>query len=99
MPFAAIKRILTSPLKTLYDFDGANQKLTISIRSILGEEAKLYSFDRIKQVVIDKENLDLGGRIVLQFIPEYNYPIEEYLDPEYGEAIWHQINEFIEQYK
>ena len=99
VPFAAINSILTFPLKTVYSFDGANQRLTISVRRILNKEEKSYSFNRINKVFIDRENLDLGGRIVLQFIPEYNYPIEEYLDDEYGETIWRKINEFVEQYK
>lgn len=99
MPLVAINWIFRLAIETLYDFDGANKKLTISVRRIFGREEKSYSFDRIKQVFIDKENLDLGGRIVLQFIPEYNYPIEEYLNPDYGETIWQKINEFIEQYK
>ena len=99
MPLVAINWIFTLPIQTIYDLDGANQILTISVRRIFGREEKSYSFDRIKQAIIDKENLDLGGRVVLQFIPEYNYPIEEYLDADYGETIWQKINEFIKQYK
>ena len=95
-----IRWILIFPLETTYDFDGTNRKFTISVRSILrGNQERTYSFDKINQVTIDKKNLDLGGRIILQFIPEYNYPIEEYLDDDHGKANWEKIYKFIEQYK
>ena len=99
MPLGLIRLIFTFPFKTTYEFDGTNRKLTISARRILGVEERKYSFDRIKQVAIDTKDLDLGGRLMLQFIPEYNYPIEEYIDAEYGEANYQKINRFIEQYK
>lgn len=100
MVIVLIRWILTFSLETIYEFDGTKRELTISVRSILGgNEEKTYSFDRINQVAIDKNDLDLGGRIILQLIPEYNYLVEEYLDAQYGEANWQKIYQFIERYK
>ena len=99
MPLAAIKWILTFPLRTIYDFDSTSRNLTISVRSILKQEERLYGFDRINRVFIDTKDLDLGGKLTLQFIPEYDYPIEEYIDSEYGEANYQKINGFIEKYR
>ena len=72
----------------------------ISGKTILGSNIeRVYSFDRINRVFIDKKDLDVGGRIILQFVPEYNYPIEEFLDSEYGERNYKIIDEFIKRYK
>ena len=92
--------ILTYPFKTIYEFDGTNRKLILSGKTVLGFNIeRVYSFDRIEKVFIDKKDLDVGGRIMLQFIPEYNYPIEKFLDSEYGEKNYQIINEFINRYK
>ena len=92
--------ILTYPFKTIYEFDGTNRKLILSGKTVLGFNIeRVYSFDRIEKVFIDKKDLDVGGRIMLQFIPEYNYPIEEFLNSEYGEKNYQIINEFIKRYK
>ena len=97
---ATAKWLLTYPFKTIYEFDGTNRKLILSGKTILGANIeRVYNFDRIEQVFIDKKNLDMGGRIMLQFIPEYNYPIEEFLDSEYGEQNYQIIDEFIKRYK
>lgn len=94
-----VRWILTYPIKTVYEFDGVNQKLAISAKRFLGTIERVYSFDRIEQVFIDKSNYDKGGKIILKFIPEYDYPIEELLDSEYGDKNYQIIHEFIEQYK
>lgn len=100
IPLVVARWLLTYPFKTIYEFDGTNQKLILSGKTVLGSNIeRVYSFDRIERVFIDKKDLDVGGRIILQFIPEYNYPIEEFLDPEYGEKNYQIIQEFIERYK
>ena len=100
IPLAIARWLLTYPLKTIYEFDGTDRELILSGKTILGSNIeRVYSFDRIERVFIDKKNLDMGGRIILQFIPEYNYPIEEFLDSEYGERNYQIIDEFIKRYK
>lgn len=100
LPLAVAKWLLTYPFKTIYEFDGTNRKLILSGKTILGSNIERdYSFDRIDRVFIDKKDLDVGGRLMLQFIPEYNYPIEEFLDSEYGERNYKIIDEFIKRYK
>lgn len=100
MMLGIVRWILTYSFKTVYEFNGTDRRLILSAKTVLGSNIeKVYSFDRIKQVFIDKKDLDMGGRIILQFIPEYNYPIEEFLDPEYGEKNYKIIQEFIERYK
>lgn len=100
IPLAIARWLLTYPFKTVYEFDGIERKLIVSGKTILGSNIeRVYSFDRIDRVFIDKKDLDLGGRIILQFIPEYNYPIEEFLDSEYGERNYKIIDEFIKRYK
>ena len=100
LPLAIARWLLTYPLKSYIVFKGTEQKLILSGKTILGSNIeRLYSFDRIERVFIDKNNLDMGGRIILQFIPEYNYPIEEFLDSEYGERNYKIIDEFIKRYK
>ena len=99
-PLVTANWLLTRPFKTVYEFDGTNRKLIVSVKRILGTDIeRVYGFDRIDRVFIDKKNLDMGGRIMLQFIPEYNYPIEEFLDSEYGERNYKIIDEFIKRYK
>ena len=100
MVLGIVRWILTYPFKTIYEFDGTNRKLILSGKTVLGFNIEsVYSFDKIEQFFIDKKDLDMGGRIILQFIPEYNYQIEEFLDSEYGEKNYQIINEFIKRYK
>lgn len=99
LPLAIVKWIVTYPIKTVYEFDGANRELAVSAKRLLGTIERVYSFDRIEQVFLDKSNYDKGGRLILKFIPEHDYPIEEFLDSEYGEKNYQIIHEFIEQYK
>ncbi len=95
-----VRWILTCYLKTVYEFDGTKRKLVLSARKILGTSIeRVYSFDRIEQVFVDRKNLDVGGRIILKFAPEDDYPIDEFFDSEYGEKNYQIIHEFIQRYK
>ena len=68
LPLGIVIWILTYPIKTVYEFDGANQKLAVSAKGVLRTIEQVYSFDRIEQVFLDESNYDEGGRLILKFL-------------------------------
>ena len=95
-----IKYLLNNPIKTIYEFDGKNKILIVNLKSILNQNTtREYQFDSINQIRLDEDNTRnmINGRIVLQFKPEYDYFIEEFVDMEYGKRNFQIIQEFLEQ--
>lgn len=84
--------------KSTYEFNQQNQFLTIQQRKLFGQVEKQYSFNRIKQVKLDTEyrtNFN-QGRIILEFNPSYDYPIDEFANVEQGTENFQLIKNFLE---
>lgn len=63
---------------------------------------KEYSFERINQIRLDENTSSkniINGYIILQFNPNYDYPIDEFIDFEYGRQNFQIIQEFIVRYQ
>ena len=98
----AFSIIISSPFQSTYDFDGQNKTLTILLkRIILNDISKTYSFDRLEEIRFDRdESEDIPvGKIIIQFHPDYDYPIADFTDLEEGEEKFKRINDFINKYK
>ena len=96
-----IKSLLNNTIKTIYEFDGINKILKIQLKSIRKQKIIEYGFDSINQIRLDEDNTKnmINGRIILQFNPDQNYPIEEFVDLEYGKKNLQIIQEFLKQDK
>ena len=100
--FGIIKWFLIMPIKTIYEFDGIDKTLSVFQNKILEPNVtKEYGFDRINQIRLDKDNSKniINGYIILQFNLDYDYPIDEFIDFEYGQQNFQIIQEFITKYK
>ncbi|MEM7596022.1 MAG: hypothetical protein AAF383_31720 [Cyanobacteria bacterium P01_A01_bin.83] len=94
--------LLNSPFKTTYDFDGEQKSLTISVKRILLKDiSKTYAFDRLKQVRFDIDDSEkiATGTIILQFDPDYDYPVAEFADLKRGTEAFIIIKDFIDKYR
>ncbi|ELS02904.1 hypothetical protein Xen7305DRAFT_00026220 [Xenococcus sp. PCC 7305] len=100
--FSIIKGVVTMPMKTIYEFDGINKTLLVSQSKIFKPNIiKEYGFDQINQIRLetdDSKNI-INGYIILQFNPDYDYPIGEFINVEYGQQKFQIIQEFITRYK
>lgn len=97
-----IKWFLTMSVKTIYEFDGIEKTLSVIQNKILEPNiTKEYGFDRINQIILDKDNSKniINGYLILQFNPDYDYPFDEFIDVEYGQENFQIIQEFIARYK
>lgn len=58
-------------------------------------------FDRLEEIRFDRdESEDIPvGKIIIQFHPDYDYPIADFTDLEEGEEKFKIINDFINKYK
>ncbi|MEL6579773.1 MAG: hypothetical protein AAFQ14_08475 [Cyanobacteria bacterium J06621_12] len=100
--FLFLSIVLNSPFKTTYDFEGENKTLTISVkRLLLNDITKIYSLDKIKQARFDRDNSETiaTGTIVMQFTPDYDYPVAEFADLEQGIEYFEAIQDFIHKYQ
>lgn len=90
----------TFPFKSIYEFNKQTKCLTIKQRKILRQIEIQYRFDRIKQVRLDTEykaNFN-RGRIILEFNPSHEYPIDEFANVELGTKNFQLIKSFLEAY-
>ena len=97
-----IQSFMTSPIKTIYQFDGDNKIMNISQKKIIVQDvSQEYSFDRINYIRLDKDDTKniINCRIILQFNPDYDYPIYEFIDIEKAENVLIIIQSFLEQYE
>lgn len=97
-----IKNLLNIAIETIYEFDGKNKILIVNLKSILNQNTtREYQFDSINQIRLDENNTRniINGHIVLQFKPEYDYFIEQFVDMEYGKRNFQILQEFLEQNK
>ena len=98
-----IKWILTMPLKTIYEFDGISKTLLVFQNKIFEPNVtKKYNLERINQIRLEENTSSkniMNGYIILQFNPNYDYPIDEFIDFEYGQQNFKIIQEFITRYQ
>ena len=102
LDFLLIGILLNYPFKNTYDFDRENKTVTISAkRIILNDITKIYSFNEIKEIRFDRDDLEKvdTGTIVLQFVPDYDYPVAEFADLEYGTEVFETIKNFINEFE
>ncbi len=101
--FSIIKWVLTMSVKTIYEFDGIHKTLSVFQNKILEPNvSKEYGFDKINQIRLDINHSSkkiINGYIILQFKPNYDYPIDEFIDFEYGQQNFQVIQEFITRYR
>lgn len=93
--------LFTIPIQTIYEFDSINKMLRVTQNKMIGKNIiKEYDFDRINKIRLDKDNSKniINGYIILQFNPDYDYTIDDFIDSEYGEQNFKTIKEFIERH-
>ncbi|MEM8720546.1 MAG: hypothetical protein AAGE84_14785 [Cyanobacteria bacterium P01_G01_bin.39] len=94
--------LLNSPFKTTYDFDGDKKTLTIIVkRIVLKDIIKIYSFNKLKQVRLERDDSEkiTTETIILQFDPDYDYPVTEFADLKRGAEAFKIIQDFIDNYQ
>lgn len=102
LAYSILVGFLIISVKTIYEFDKENQSLTIILKKIFRKNViQEYSFDKIKQVKLDTNyNTNFNrGRIILEFNPNHDYPIDEYADAESGESNFQIIKDFLDDCK
>ncbi len=90
------------PIKTIYEFDAVDNTLTIFQNKIFKPNIiKQYGFYRINKIKLDKNETRniVNGTIILQFNPDYDYPVDEFRDFEYGEQNFKIIQDFFKKHK
>ena len=103
VPLLFIYRIIlwffTGFWKIIYEFDRESKTLTVQLKNVLGRVVeKRYDFGMIKRVKLDtnyKTNFN-KGRIILEFNPSYDYPLNEFANVERGVENFQIIKNFIE---
>ena len=97
--YSIIVWFLTGHWNTTYEFDQESKTLTVHLKNLLGQVVeKQYDFERIKEVKLDtnyKTNFN-KGRIILEFNPSYDYPLDEFANVERGVKSFQIIKKFIE---
>ena len=93
---------LTVPFVSIYEINSQKQTLTILCKRIFLDNIKReYKLDRIKQLKFDndyKVNFN-SGRIILEFDPDYDYPIDHFFNAEQGKTNFQIIKDFLEKNK
>ena len=94
--------LFTAPIVSVYEINSKKQNLTILCKRIFFKNIeKEYKLARIKQFKLDKDykvNFN-SGRIILEFDPDYDYPIDEFFNAEEGKANFQIIKNFLEKNK
>lgn len=92
----------TLSLESTYEFNHKTKRLIVKQKKLFGQRVeRQHSFDQIKQVKLDPEyktNFN-HGRIILEFDPSYDYPIDEFANAELGVANFQIIKDFLENEK
>ncbi|MEM7590273.1 MAG: hypothetical protein AAF383_01910 [Cyanobacteria bacterium P01_A01_bin.83] len=92
----------TLSLESTYEFNHKTKRLIVKQKKLFGQRVeRQHSFDQIKQVKLDPEyktNFNYG-RIILEFDPSYDYPIDEFTSAELGVANFQIIKDFLENEK
>ena len=81
--------LVTESIVDTYEINLQNQTLTIWCKRIFLEDiTKEYKLDRIKRVRLDKNYQVKPNirRIILEFEPDYDYPIDEFFNADEGRS-------------
>ena len=99
--FSAIYWLLAIDVNS-YEINLENKTLKILCQRLFGQSIKReYRLDKIKRIRLDTDYTDGfgSGRIILEFEPDYDYPIDEFFNAEEGQKNFQMIKDFLNKNK